>query len=986
MRRAPQTVPLIVVAVHMLAAVAAFADVTVTASSGDHAERAADGDTATYWHTSEGISWLELEYDSAKTIEAVVFLSSVAITNRASGQVQSYSVEYWDGGAYKEVIYAEKGETTVGWIIATFVPVQTTRVRLNLSMDGWILRVREIQPVEQGTPRPLLPAGTRVLTARYDGVFPPARATDGDPGTRCPLWDESSFVELDYGAARTIEGVVFLTRVLMGGRRSGQVEAYSVEYWDGAAYQEVTYLEKGETTVGWIVASFEPVDTTRVRLSLRMGGVELHVHEVQAIEQGAPEPWLPAGTRVLTAYYDGVFPPALATDGDPGTRCPLWDETSFVELDYDASKTIEGLVFLTRVSIAGRRAGQVEAYSVEYWDGAAYQEVTHLEKGETAAGWIVTSFEPVDTTRVRLNLRMSGVELHIYEVQPIERGTPKPWLPAGTRVLAAHYDPVYPPAFATDGDPSTRCPLWDETSFVELDHDAAKTIEGLVFLTRVSIAGRRAGQVGDYSVEYWDGAAYQEVTYLEKGETAAGWIVTSFEPVDTTRVRLNLRMAGVELRIHEVRPIEQGTPKPWLPAGTRVLAAHYDPVFPPAYAADGIEGTYSSSWHASGSDAWIELDYDSAKTVAGVRFLSWGIDDYEIVYWDGAAYQDVLYVEKPIATAYVWTAVTFDPVATTRIGMNVCVSGHMRMYEFQAAMAPSNRPPVAEAGDDQVVEQECYAGASVTLDGSGSSDPDEYPLTYTWDTNGDGEFDDATGPTPTVILSLGQHEIGLRVTDPGGLSDEDTVTVTVVDSTPPALAAPGGVTAEQASADGTSVDIGEAMATDICDADVEITNDALAIFPLGETVVTWTAIDDSGNMAMATQTVTVEDTAPVEIQSAWASPAVLWPPNHKMRSVTVEAVLDDICDAAPTYRIVGVTSNEPIDGKGDGHTEPDWETTGDYTLNLRAERSGGGTGRIYTITIEAADASGNTSTRTVEVLVPHDQGGGDKPGKKGKGK
>ena len=49
---------------------------------------------------------------------------------------------------------------------------------------------------------------------------------------------------------------------------------------------------------------------------------------------------------------------------------------------------------------------------------------------------------------------------------------------------------------------------------------------------------------------------------------------------------------------------------------------------------------------------------------------------------------------------------------------------------------------------------------------------------------------------------------------------------------------------------------------------------------------------------------------------------------------------------------------------------PDWEITGALTLNLRAERAGGGSGRVYTITVESRDRADNSSTRTVEVRVP----------------
>ncbi len=56
-----------------------------------------------------------------------------------------------------------------------------------------------------------------------------------------------------------------------------------------------------------------------------------------------------------------------------------------------------------------------------------------------------------------------------------------------------------------------------------------------------------------------------------------------------------------------------------------------------------------------------------------------------------------------------------------------------------------------------------------------------------------------------------------------------------------------------------------------------------------------------------------------------------------------------------------------------------WLVAGDHTLKLRAERSGKGRSRIYTITIQATDASGNASTATCTVSVPHDQ---KKPGGK----
>jgi hypothetical protein len=108
------------------------------------------------------------------------------------------------------------------------------------------------------------------------------------------------------------------------------------------------------------------------------------------------------------------------------------------------------------------------------------------------------------------------------------------------------------------------------------------------------------------------------------------------------------------------------------------------------------------------------------------------------------------------------------------------------------------------------------------------------------------------------------------------------------------------------------------------------------------------------------------------IGSVSADPSLLSPPNHKMKRVAINYTTQDNC--GPVSFFLTVNSNEPQNGTGDGDTDTDWEIVDEHHVNLRAERSGSGNGRVYTVTIHAIDVNGNESTRDVLVTVPHDHG------------
>jgi predicted extracellular nuclease len=116
-----------------------------------------------------------------------------------------------------------------------------------------------------------------------------------------------------------------------------------------------------------------------------------------------------------------------------------------------------------------------------------------------------------------------------------------------------------------------------------------------------------------------------------------------------------------------------------------------------------------------------------------------------------------------------------------------------------------------------------------------------------------------------------------------------------------------------------------------------------------------------------------DEIAPV-FEEVSVTPDVLWPPNHQYVDVTATVVVSDNFDPNPMVELVSVESNEPDDGLGDGDTADDIVIVDTYHVMLRAERSGTGEGRIYTITYKVTDACGNSAMYSVTVTVPKSQG------------
>ena len=198
--------------------------------------------------------------------------------------------------------------------------------------------------------------------------------------------------------------------------------------------------------------------------------------------------------------------------------------------------------------------------------------------------------------------------------------------------------------------------------------------------------------------------------------------------------------------------------------------------------------------------------------------------------------------------------------------------------------ASQNTPPVARC-KAMTVAADVNCQATVSID-DGSSDPDGDTITLT--------------QTPPGPYPLGATEVTLTVTDSKGASATCTALVTVGDTTPPSITAPLPVVvnADAGKCEASNLALGTPATSDNCGV-ASVGNNAPAVFPKGETTVTWTVTDNSGNQSTATQTVTVNDAgAPVMAAMANltvpASESLLVPVTFTLPAAT------DNCDPNPT--------------------------------------------------------------------------------------
>jgi hypothetical protein len=145
----------------------------------------------------------------------------------------------------------------------------------------------------------------------------------------------------------------------------------------------------------------------------------------------------------------------------------------------------------------------------------------------------------------------------------------------------------------------------------------------------------------------------------------------------------------------------------------------------------------------------------------------------------------------------------------------------------------------------------------------------------------------------------------------------------------------------------------------------------------GSTKVEYKSVDQAGNVEpVQSVTVRLDKTAPtLRVQ---LDKMVLWTPNHKLHEIFSELHAEDAGSGIDATVLSEIRSSEPDQGISDDDQPGDIQSaelgTADRSFQLRAERSGTGNGRVYTIVYTAYDRAGNQTSASATVTVPHSQG------------
>ncbi len=217
-------------------------------------------------------------------------------------------------------------------------------------------------------------------------------------------------------------------------------------------------------------------------------------------------------------------------------------------------------------------------------------------------------------------------------------------------------------------------------------------------------------------------------------------------------------------------------------------------------------GSWSAEVDGSASNATLttanalDLSGMGASTLSFDWLIESGFDAGEFLSLDistngGASWiPDVRRLNGNVSQENVWHSETVDLTPYASANLKVRFRSTASLSDEDAnvdnvrivgTLLGPNTPPVASAGGPYAVNE----GNSIVFSGAGSSDPDGTIVSYAWDFDSDGQYDDGSGVAPSFAqTNSGNYLVGLQVTDNRGATSTTTASVTVNNVAPTANA------------------------------------------------------------------------------------------------------------------------------------------------------------------------------------------------------
>lgn len=355
--------------------------------------------------------------------------------------------------------------------------------------------------------------------------------------------------------------------------------------------------------------------------------------------------------------------------------------------------------------------------------------------------------------------------------------------------------------------------------------------------------------------------------------------------------------------------------------------------------------------------------------------------------------QNVLFISNRNGAYNLWVMKTYDESTAIPLtnGISETWGGDWRVL---------NSPPVVNAGDNIVVSSSELANTAINGQASDNDINDE--LSYRWKEEEtilkDWSLVGNNGECPLdlnlMFLTIGTHILKLQVSD-GTAVIFDEMILAIENSAPHVVPSGSGVYEICSSVilggfvsdyDGDTLSycwkeeentLFSGIIQTLAGGDpTQLPDYIINNLGLGDHILNLHVNDGINNIVSSSIKIMIVDST-VPTLSPIADKSILWPPNHRMVSITIQANAAD--NSGTVILDASVMSNEPEDGLGDGDSTPDStipiidQKSGTISISLRAERSGSGIGRVYKVIITAKDSSSNTSTAAVVILVPHDK-------------